>query len=74
MTNVTETFIPPSSSNIESATYEPDVQNLTIVFSGGREYTFYNVPQSVYRGLTAAASTGQYVSRFIKGRYAYDQG
>ena len=73
MTTVNETFIPPASSNIEEVRYEPDVQNLTVVFTGGREYTYYNVPAAVYRQLTLASSTGQFVRRNIVGRYVYEQ-
>ena len=73
MTTVNESFIPPSSSNIEEVAYEPDVQNLTITFSGGRTYLYMNVPASVYRQLTLAASTGQFVRRNIVGRYVYEE-
>lgn len=73
MTNVTETFETPSSSNIASATYDPDVETLTIEFRDGSTYAYYNVPRPIYRGLTAAGSAGQYFIRQIKGRYAYEQ-
>ena len=73
MTAVNETFVPPSSSNIEEATYEPEVQNLTITFTGGRTYVYFNVPQSVYRQLTLASSVGQFVRRNVVGRYAYEE-
>jgi hypothetical protein len=71
--NGPETFIPKASSNVESVTYDPDVENLGITVSGGRSYTYYNVPLSVYRGLTSASSAGQYVNRFIKQRYPYEE-
>lgn len=73
MTTVTETFIPPSSSSVAAATYEPDVQNLTIEFTTGATYVYYNVPQSVYRSLTMSASAGQFVKRYLVGRYAYEK-
>jgi hypothetical protein len=62
------------SSNLDSATYDPDVENLTITFSSGDEYTYFNVPPAVYRGLQSASSAGQYFHRFIRSRYNYEQG
>ena len=73
MTTVTETFVFPNSSNLEEATYDPSVENLTIVFNDGAIYVYYNVPNAVYRGLCAAGSAGKYFHRSIKNRYAYDQ-
>ena len=73
MTVVAETFVTPSSSNIESAAYDPEVENLTVTFRDGSEYLYYNVPGSVYRGIQGAASAGRYFAQFIKGRYAYEQ-
>jgi hypothetical protein len=69
---VTETFVFRNSSNLLDATYDPDVENLTITFSDGSQYEYYNVPASVYRALTQASSAGQYWNR-QKGSYSYEK-
>jgi len=59
-----------NSSAILAADYDPQTRVLTIVFtSGGKAYSFYDVPESVYRGLVNAASPGSYYSANIRGRY-----
>jgi hypothetical protein len=62
-----------ASSNLSSATYDPDLQNLTIEFNSGETYVYFNVPRSVYQGLQHAGSAGSYFHRHIRGRYSYDQ-
>lgn len=74
MTVVAETTEFPGSSNLASATYDPDVENLVIEFADGSVYTYFNVPTSVYRGLQTAGSAGQYFYRNIRQRYAYEIG
>jgi hypothetical protein len=74
VTTVPETIEFPRSSNLASATYDPDVENLVITFQSGESYTYFNVPASVYRGLTLAGSAGTYFHRSIRSRYAYEQG
>ena len=72
-TTVKETFVPPRSSNIAAATYDPQTQELEIEFHSGDVYTYANVPQGVYSGLTASSSVGSYFYRHIRGNYAYEQ-
>lgn len=74
MTTVVETVQFPGSSNLSSATYDPDVENLTVEFQSGDSYTYFNVPAAVYRGLTLAGSAGAYFHRQIRNRFAYEQG
>lgn len=73
MTVVAETFTFPRSSNLVAASYEPDVENLTVEFENGSRYTYYSVPAATYRGLTLAPSAGQYFYRQIRSRFAFDQ-
>lgn len=61
------------SSNLASASYDPDLENLRIEFSSGDSYTYFNVPKSVYMGLQHASSAGQYFHRHIRSRYSYSQ-
>lgn len=64
---------PVSSSNLRSVGYDPDSATLEIEFHGGRIYQYFNVPQSIYKGLMNAASHGKYHHRKIKGRYRYQR-
>lgn len=73
MTVVSETMRFPGSSNLSEATYDPDVENLTVTFVSGETYTYFNIPASVYRGLQNAGSAGQYFARQIRGRYNYER-
>jgi hypothetical protein len=72
VTVVVETVEFPGSSNLMSATYDPDVENLEVQFNDGSAYTYFSVPASIYRGLSLAPSAGSYFHRQIKGRYAYE--
>lgn len=64
-------MIPVSSSNISSIGYEGTT--LYVRFNSGGLYAYYDVPQSVYRGLMSASSHGKYLAAYIKGRYRYQQ-
>lgn len=73
MTTVAETTEFPGSSNLASATYDPEVENLTIEFQSGRTYTYFNVPAAIYRGLQTASSAGEYFARHVRNRFAYEE-
>lgn len=62
------------SSNIASASYDPETQELTVEFVSGGEYVYSSVPSSVASGLAADSSPGGYFARQIKGRYSYTGG
>ncbi|ELZ06184.1 hypothetical protein C482_00140 [Natrialba chahannaoensis JCM 10990] len=62
---------PVSSSNLRSVGYDPESQTLEIAFNSGGVYQYYDVPESVYRGLMNAASHGKYHARHIKDRFRY---
>jgi len=64
---------PVSSSNLRSVGYDSNSKVLEIEFNTGTVYQYSSVPESVYRGLMAAASHGQYFIQNIKGVYAYQQ-
>jgi lysyl-tRNA synthetase class 2 len=70
--NGPETTVTPASSNIESFTFDPETDTLTIQFRDGDEYDYLNVPPQVHRAFQASGSAGQYFIRHIKGRFAYD--
>lgn len=62
---------PVSSSNLRSVGYDAATQTLEVEFHGGRIYRYDGVPESVYRGLMAAASHGSYFHANIRNKYPY---
>lgn len=59
------------SSNIESIGFDPEASILQVQFKGGSIYQYENVPAEVFEEFKAADSKGTYLSRNIKGIYAY---
>lgn len=72
MTDAPETTPTPGSSNIESITFDPATDILTVVFRNGEAYDYLNVPAAVHRAFIRSGSYGAYFARHIKGRYGYD--
>lgn len=66
-----ETFIFRRSSNLESAEYDSETEQLTLTFLDGSEYTYDSVPNETYRGLTLAGSPGQFFHRHIRDRFNF---
>ena len=58
------------STNLESGSYDPDTQTLTIVFQSGGTYEYTGVPQGIVEGLKRSGSPGSYFHRAIKPRFA----
>jgi len=58
-----------NSSAIEAVGYDPSTRRMCIRFTGGKEYDFCGVPESVYRGLMSSGSKGTYYNDHIKDRY-----
>ncbi len=61
-----------SSSNLSAVGYDPATRTLRIQFHSGA-YDYYDVPESVYRGLMSASSHGQYHAAYIKNSYRYSK-
>lgn len=61
----------PESSNVAGFGYEESTQTLTVAFKTGGEYQYFDVPQSVFEQMQAAASKGQFLAQNIKGHYRY---
>lgn len=63
----------PQSSNVAGFCYEGET--LTVEFNSGSRYNYYDVPQHIYDGMKAAASSGASVGKYlhanIKGVYRY---
>lgn len=45
--------------------------SLILTFSGGSTYSYYNVPESVYKDILAAPSKGKFYHEHIKDQYPY---
>lgn len=60
---------PVISSNLHSVGYDETNNVLEIEFNSGGIYQYYNVPQSVYRGLMNASSHGKYFHAHIKDKF-----
>ena len=73
MTATVETTDFPGSSNLASATYDPEAEVLTVEFRSGAQYEYMNVPASTYRSLGLAGSAGEFFARNIRSRYAYNK-
>ncbi|MCM1564797.1 MAG: KTSC domain-containing protein [Dehalobacter sp.] len=64
-------WIPVVSSNLSAVAYEPSTQTLYIRFRSSGSYAYFNVPESIYRGLMNAPSHGEYHAAHIKNHYRY---
>jgi hypothetical protein len=61
----------PESSNIARFRYDEANQVLTIEFSHGGTYDYYDVPEHIFEQFKTAPSKGQFLSRSIKGVYRF---
>ena len=62
------------SSNIEAIGYDPDTQELHVLFlKSGETYVYYNVEDWVFQELLQADSKGAYLNASIKNRYQYSK-
>jgi lysyl-tRNA synthetase class 2 len=59
------------SSVIRSADYDPEVLTLEVVFTTGRHYRYFDVPESEYDGLITASSAGAYFNTHIRDQYDF---
>ena len=57
------------SSMIHAVGYDAEAQELEVVFNSGKTYRYTDVPQTVYDGLLAAESKGQYMRACVIGVY-----
>jgi hypothetical protein len=63
-----------SSSNVESVGHDGPSSVLEVRFHNGRTYRYFGVSASVFAGLLAAPSVGQYFNANVKGRYQFEEG
>ena len=60
------------SSAVDWARFHPDRGRLDIRYKGGDLYTYFEVPERVYRELRQAPSPGEYVNLEIKPNHRYE--
>ncbi|CAG5018422.1 hypothetical protein DYBT9275_05998 [Dyadobacter sp. CECT 9275] len=60
------------SSVIESMSYDTDT-TLRIVFLSGTIYDYHLVPEQVFARMKGARSKGNFLNRYIKGKYSYSK-
>jgi hypothetical protein len=61
------------STVIAASEYDASTRTLVIRYVSGMVYRYKDVPAEVYAEMKAAFSKGQFLNRFIKGKYAYEK-
>ena len=62
-----------ASSNLASAHYDEETQELTVMFTLGSRYIYKAVPKDVADGFSTAKSAGGYLNACIKGKYEFER-
>lgn len=62
---------PLKSSQIESAAYNNDRQELEIRFKSGAAYRYHQVPPQIHADLLTAESAGKFFGSRIRGKFDY---
>lgn len=64
------TIIPPVGSGIFSTIrYQESSETLTLIFTSGYGYEYYDVPRACYQGLIMTESKGVYFNSRIRGQF-----
>ena len=61
----------PESTTMSGFGYEKNSQVLTVEFTHGGRYSYYDVPEAVFEQMKAASSKGQFLAQNIKNAYRY---
>jgi len=64
---------PVDSEMLVAAGYDEKSHNLQVVFRTGETYRYKNVPSFIYQRLMIADSKGQFMHKYILGRYDYER-
>lgn len=65
MTILRQDFI--QSSMLASAEYDTETKELTVTFTGGKQYRYVDVDRDIYMELCAAPSAGRYFNSIKSG-------
>lgn len=66
-------WVPMASSRVNSARYDPALEQVHVVFKDGTPWVYDGVPQNVWRNFRRSASPGKYINRVLNG-YPYYRG
>ncbi len=61
------------SSVISTFKYFPETKILRITYVSGKIYDYINVSVQVYDALKQSDSKGNYLNKYIKGKYKYEK-
>jgi hypothetical protein len=59
------------STQVDSFRYDSAARVLSVMFKGGGEYHYSDVPQGVVDGFRKAESAGKYLASSIKGKFKH---
>lgn len=62
-----------SSSNLKSASYNTETQDLTVTFNNGSIYVYNKVPWEIFTKLRMSESQGKYFNENISRKYTYNK-
>ena len=60
-----------NSSAITAVNYNNSLGRLTVTFTGGRTYAYFDVSEQQYRNFCNADSKGRYFNQNMRDKYAY---
>jgi hypothetical protein len=61
------------SSVVRQYSYNVPRRLLRIEYVSGNVYEYHNVPAEVYEAMKKSGSKGQFLNKFIKGRYEFER-
>jgi len=64
---------PVDSEMLVAAGYDEKSHSLQVVFRTGETYRYKNVPLFVYERLMSADSKGQFMHKYVIGRFDYER-
>jgi hypothetical protein len=59
------------SSVIRAFSYDADRQQLKVVFTTGRRYSYQDVPAALFEAMKAAFSKGEFFNAHIRDRFTF---
>lgn len=64
---------PVKSTTVGSVGYEGESKTLEIEFQSGAVYQYFDVPETVHKGLLSAESKGQCFNNEIRDEYTFER-
>ena len=51
--------------------YHPPKRELNVIFQTGRDYTYEDFPEELYKAMTEAVSKGEFFNEHIRGKFVF---